>query len=82
MGNLLAVHVYVANIHDTKGEVFTFEKALFYYPSIQSVCVDNAYRKHFKNNFEIFHNIRVDISERLTSTFEVMSKRWKVERTF
>lgn len=27
MGNLLAVHVHAANIHDTKGGVYTFEKA-------------------------------------------------------
>ena len=70
MGNLPDVHA--ANIHDTKGEVFNFEKALFYCLSIQDVCADNAYRKHLKNNFEVFHNIRMDISEQLTSTFEVM----------
>lgn len=82
MGNILAVHVHAANIHDTKGGVFTFEKALFYYPTKQGVCADNAYRKHFKDNFEVFHNIRVDISEHLTSTFEVLPKRWRIERTF
>lgn len=47
-----------------------------------SECADNAYRKHFKDAFEEFHNIKVDISERLTSTFEVIPKRWRVERTF
>ncbi|MDE6426447.1 MAG: hypothetical protein K2K89_09995 [Ruminococcus sp.] len=82
MGNLLAVHVHAANIHDTKGGVFTFEKALFYYPAIIGVCADNAYRKHFKNTFETFYNIKVDISKRLESTFKVMPKRCKVERTF
>ncbi len=29
IGNILAVHVHAANIHDTKGSVFTFEKAPF-----------------------------------------------------
>ena len=58
MGNLLAVHVHAANIHDTKSGVFTFEKALFYYPSLVGVCSDNAYRKHFKNTFETFYNIK------------------------
>lgn len=82
MGNLLAVHVHAANIHDTKGGVFTFEKALFYSPSLIGVCADNAYRKHFKDTFETFYNIKVDISKRLDSTFKVMPKRWKVERTF
>lgn len=47
MGILLCIHVHAANIHDTKGGVFTFEKALFYYPSIQGVCADGAYKKAF-----------------------------------
>ena len=82
MGNLLAVHVHSANIHDTKGGVFIFEKAFFYYPSLIGVCADNAYRKHFKNTFETFYSIKVEISKRLESTFKVIPKRWKVERTF
>ncbi len=74
--------MHVANIHDTKGGVFTFEKALFYYPSIIGVYTDNVYRKYFKNTFEKFYNIKVDISKRLESNFKVMPKRWKVKRTF
>ena len=58
------------------------EYSLFYYPSLIGVCADSAYRKHFKNNFEKFHNTRVDISERVTSTFQVIPKRWRIERTF
>ncbi|MDE5618997.1 MAG: hypothetical protein K2I80_00525 [Ruminococcus sp.] len=58
--------------------MFTFEKALFYYPTIIGVCADNGYRKHFKDNFEEFHHIRVDISERMTSTFEIMPKRYRL----
>ena len=27
MGNLLCIHVHAANIHDTKGGVYTFEKS-------------------------------------------------------
>ncbi len=57
MGNILSVHVRAANIHDTKNGVFTFEKALFYYPTVIGVCADNAYRNHFKDTFEEFHNI-------------------------
>ncbi len=41
MGNLLAVHVHTANIHDTNVGVFTFEKALYRYPSIQACCADD-----------------------------------------
>ena len=31
MGNLLCIYVHAANIHDTKGGVYTFEKALYKY---------------------------------------------------
>ena len=65
MGNLLAVHVHAANIHDTKGGVYTFEKALCRYPSIEAGCADEGYRGTFINTFEIFHNIRIDISKQI-----------------
>ena len=82
MGNLLAVNVHKANKHDTKGGVFVFEKALFLYPSISAGCADAGYRGTFKNTFEVFHNIRIDISKQIKSKFEVHPKRWCVERTF
>ena len=41
MGNLLCIHVHAANIHDTKGGVYTFEKALYRYPTIQAGCALN-----------------------------------------
>ena len=67
---------------DTKGGVFTFEKALYRYPTIIAARADQGYRGTFKNTFEIFHNIRIDISPRIQNTFEVQPLRWKVERTF
>ena len=39
-------------------------------------------KKYFRNIFEEFHNLKVDISEHLTSTFKVIPKRWRIERTF
>lgn len=84
MGNLLCVHVHAANIHDTKGGVYTFEKALYRYPTIQAAAADGGYRGMFKNTFEEFHNIRIDISMQIKpkSGFNVLPKRWIVERTF
>ena len=79
---LLSIVVHAANIHDTKGGIFTFEKAFFNYPTLQGICADYAYYKHFKNIFEEFHNLKVEISKRLNATFKVMPKRWKVEQTF
>lgn len=82
MGNLLCVHVHAANIHDTKGGVYTFEKALYRYPTIIGGRADQGYRGTFKNTFEIFHNIKIDISPRIKNDFEVQPVRWVVERTF
>ena len=82
MGNLLAIHVHAANIHDTRGGVYTFEKALFRYPSITGVCADGAYRKHFRRIFTEFYDKKVDIAQRLTPGFQVIPHRWKAERTF
>ncbi len=84
MGNLLAVHVHAANIHDTKGGIYTFEKALYRYPTIQAGCADGGYRGIFKNTFEEFYNLRIDISMQIKEQkgFQVIPKRWVVERTF
>ena len=82
MGNLLCVHVHAANIHDTKGGVYTFEKALYRYPTIKGVRADQGYRGTFKNTFELFHNLPVDISPRIKNEFEIQPLRWIVERTF
>jgi hypothetical protein len=76
MGNILAVNVHKANQHDTKGGIFVFEKALFLYPRIIIAgCADEGYRGTFKNTFEEFHNIRIDISKQIKPIFEVLPKR-------
>ena len=48
MGNLLCVHVHAGNIHDTKGGVYTFEKALYRYPTLIGVRADQGYRGTFR----------------------------------
>ena len=60
----------------------TLEKALYHYPTLIGVCADQGYRGTFKNTFEIFHNIKVDISPRIKNEFEIQPVRWVVERTF
>jgi transposase len=82
MGNLLAVNVHAANIHDTKGGKYVFETALYRYPTIIACCADEGYRGTFKRIFEEFFDIRVDISKQIKPKFEVLPKRWRVERTF
>lgn len=82
MGNIIDFNVHQANKHDTRGGVFVFEKALFLYLKIEAGCADEGYRGTFKNTFELFHNVRIDISKQIKLTFEILSKRWCIERTF
>jgi transposase len=82
MGNILAVHIHAANIHDTKGGCFVFAKAMKAYPSIVAVCADAGYCGTFKRLIETFFGIRVDISKQIKPKFEVLPKRWRVERSF
>ena len=80
-GNLLKVRVHAANIHDTKGGCEVFVEALWKYPSIEAVCGDEGYRGTFFD-FVISLGRKCDISERIKPIFEILPKRWRVERTF
>lgn len=82
MGNILAVHIHAANIHDTKGGCYVFAKAMQKYPSIKAGCADEGYRGTFKRLIEATFNVRIDISKQIKPKFEVLPKRWRVERTF
>ena len=80
-GFLLNVRVHAANIHDTVAGGAVFKEACWKYPSIKGVCADAGYRKTFEAVcVEIDRT--VDISERIKPTWEILPKRWRVERTF
>jgi len=81
MGNLLAVKVHAANIHDAVGGVGVMKDAYAKYPSLKGVCADGAYRKSFKDSFEEI-GLTVDISEKIVPGWQILPKRWRVERTF
>lgn len=82
MGNILAVKVHAANIHDTKGGREVFLKALWKYPTVIGVCADAGYRGTFFIFITIFLGLICEISERIKPAFEILPKRWRVERTF
>ena len=79
-GNLLCINVHAANIHDTVAGCEVFSRALLWYPSITGVCADAGYRGTFKEYAEGLHKT-VNISERIKPQWEVLPKRWRVERT-
>ena len=83
MGNLLAVHVHAANIHDTKGGVYTFEKALYYYPSIKAGCADEGYPSNpptFSSHYP-YGKIKKTASQVIHSAHTVKSSQSFMNRT-
>jgi transposase len=82
MGNLLAVVVHAANIHDTKSGINPARKAFKKYRTIKRFCGDEGYRKSFEETVLAELKCGVDISERIVPQFVVLPKRWVVERTF
>jgi transposase len=83
MGNLLAVIVHAANIHDTVAGIepalFAFER----YPSIIRFCADAGYRGTFILDVDEILGVGVDISEKIRPhEWEKLPWRWVVERTF
>ena len=82
MGNLLAIKVHAANTHDTKVGIEPAKAAYKKYPTIKGFCADAGYRKTFVALVLLVLGLFVDISERIKPTFEILPKRWIVERTF
>lgn len=82
LGCILSVEVHAANIHDTKGGYEVAARAMSSYPTIKRFCGDDGYRGTFIDDVEWAFQMGVDISSRIAPIFEVMPKRWIVERTF
>jgi len=83
MGNLLAVYVHSANLHDTTMGIIPAILAHSRYPTLLKFCGDQGYRKTFEEDIREFLGLGVDISKKLNSSnFYVLPKRWVVERTF
>jgi len=79
-GNLLAVQVHAANLHDTTSGGGVAGQAVARYPGIAGFCGDAGYRKTFEGEVGAL-GLKVDISERIKPGFEILPKRWVVERT-
>lgn len=83
MGNLLAVVVHAANIHDTKSGILAAQAAFLTYPTIRGFCGDAGYKGTFETQIWDELRLGVDICERIANDkWEVLPKRWIVERTF
>ena len=82
-GNLLAVVVHAANIHDTKSGIAPAKLAFESYPSIKRFCADAGYRGTFILNVDETLGLGVDESEKIKPhEWEKLPWRCVVERTF
>jgi len=83
LGCLLTIVVHAANKHDTKGGITVAGRAFDKYPTIEKFCGDEGYRGAFVEYIGWdFDDVGVDISKRIKPEFEILPKRWIVERTF
>ena len=82
IGNLLAVEVHAANIHDTKAGILVAKPSYERYPSIQRFCADAGYRGTFVQKVQEILSLNVDISEKIKPhQWQKLPWRWVVERT-
>jgi putative transposase len=83
MGNLLAVVVHAANIHDTKSGILPAELAVKHYPSLKKFCTDAGYLGTFVLDADEILGRDIDISKKIKPhEWEKLPWRWVVERTF
>jgi transposase len=83
MGNLLAVKVHAANIHDTIAGGAAASAALWIWTSLLAFCADAGYRGTFFNGVQRVFGKLVEIVQQITPhNWEILPKRWVVERTF
>jgi transposase len=82
MGNILAIVVHAANIHDTIAGAYPVALAYSKYPTLEGICGDQGYCGTFKKIIEGF-GLKCDIVEKITPKgWQILPKRWRVERTF
>lgn len=82
-GHLLGVVVHEANLHDTVSGIFPVHYATTLYPSLKRLCGDSGYRGTFVEEAGELAGLPVDIVERKQkASWNVLPKRWIVERTF
>lgn len=79
LGMVLKCEVHSAGIQDRDGAALVFDKLTARFPFIETICGDGGYRgpRVRKSSPRL-----VEIIKRNQASFEVLPKRWVVERTF
>jgi len=84
MGNLLYIKVHSAAMSDTiAGRDITYQ-TFKNHSSVRAFCADQGYRKTTKNFVQNILKMRIDITAKPSKSkgFNVIPKRWAVERFF
>ena len=82
LGNLLAVKVHAANMADTIAGPSVCQTVHDAYPTVEAFSADEAYRGTTLEFVENVLGLRMDIVEKPDGKgFQVVPKRWVVERT-
>jgi putative transposase len=82
LGNLLDVQVHAANLSDTRQGWRVCARAVTKYPTIAAFSADDGYRGTTRDCVEHLLGVRLDIASKPKDGFQVIPKRWIVERTF
>jgi putative transposase len=82
LGNLIAVVVHAANLHDTVSGCNVLKAAAHKYTSLQAFSGDAGYRGTAVEFVENTLALKLHISKKIKDTFAVLPIRWIVERTF
>jgi putative transposase len=83
MGLLLAVVVHAADIQDRDGAKLVLSKLLGRFPRLQLIWADGAYAGQLVAWAYAFGGWLIEVVKRTTNShsFEVLPRRWVVERT-
>jgi len=84
MGLLLSVVVHPANQHDSKAGFNVIKTLNYRFDRLTKIFADGGYRGELIGNVKSFFGWDMEISLRIdkASNFQVLPKRWIVERTF
>jgi len=84
MGLVLCVLVHSANIHDSKAAIYVIEKLRYKYARMMKILADGGYRGELIDKVKSTFGwiLEVVLRSDKTSKFQVLPKRWIVERTF
>ena len=78
---MLTVQVHAANVADTSQGWDVCFQVTQKYASVEAFCGDQGYRGTTVEFVEDLLGLRLDITDKPTQGFQVIPKRWIIERT-